>query len=201
MMYYLMVLGVCLVGLSVCILFIPMFQCIDTNLLILAEHSRNIFLTDFACILSYIGGMPGVLLLVSGLILFLYKKDQQQSIKFLIFGFLSSSLFGWLLKFAAQRPRPNLVSHVVTSYGTSFPSVHSLYAASLACLALYTLRFIPSKQPFIVFLVIIWAFVMGVSRIYLGVHYPSDVLAGWGFGCIWISLLWIISNLQGNKIQ
>lgn len=201
MMYYLLFFGLCLIGLSICILFIPMFQHIDTNLLILAEQSRNTYLTDVACILSYLGGMPGMLLLVSGFTIFLYKKDQQQSIKFLIFGFLSSSLLGWLLKFAFQRPRPTLVSHVVTSYGTSFPSVHSLYATSFACLALYSLRFIPSKHTQIAFFVATWALMMGLSRIYLGVHYPSDVLAGWGLGCTWISLLWITQHLKVNKIQ
>ncbi|WP_150113861.1 phosphatase PAP2 family protein, partial [Acinetobacter baumannii] len=47
------------------------------------------------------------------------------------------------------------------------------------------------NSPYIVLISCLWFVCMGLSRIYAGVHFPTDVLAGWGIGFIWIALLWL----------
>ncbi len=60
------------------------------------------------------------------------------------------------------------------------------------------------NSPYIVLISCLWFVCMGLSRIYAGVHFPTDVLAGWGIGFIWIALLWLWllqtqSRLSKNK--
>lgn len=97
---------------------------------------------------------------------------------------------GWLLKWWIARPRPQEMYHLVNSYGDSFPSVHSVYAATFACLAILIFDKHRSRA-YIIWFAVLWLLLMGTSRVYLGVHYPTDVLAGWSIGLIWISLLWL----------
>lgn len=99
-----------------------------------------------------------------------------------------------------DRPRPLEFYHLVQSYGASFPSGHSLYAATLASLALLLCQQ-HRYRLFVILIATLWIMVMGISRVYLGVHYPTDVLSGWGIGLIWTSLLWLWlyqSNFNNN---
>ena len=108
-------------------------------------------------------------------------------------GFLLSSLGSGLLlcqslKGFFARRRPMVVPHLVDFDPSSFPSGHSMGAA----LVYLTLGSIISRQvsgprakTYFLSVAVILALIVGVSRVYLGVHYPSDVLAGWGAGSLW----------------
>jgi undecaprenyl-diphosphatase len=90
-----------------------------------------------------------------------------------------------LLKHLYGRPRPDLVPHGVYVYSASFPSGHSMLSATVY---LTLAALIASLEPrrgakILVFVTAVLVMVaVGVSRIYLGVHWPSDVLAGWCAG-------------------
>ncbi|WP_228146021.1 phosphatase PAP2 family protein [Acinetobacter sp. ANC 4558] len=90
-----------------------------------------------------------------------------------------------------SKSRPPEMYHLVEVFGSSFPSAHSAYAAAIGCLAIYTNMQSP-KYRMILLCSVIWMIVMGVSRIYLGVHYPSDVLAGWGMSLVYVSVIYLI---------
>lgn len=151
-----------------------------------AEH-RTAPLNVITQSLSLMGGMPFVLVFTVLWCLYFIVKRQYWLAIFIIAGVTGSIIFGWSLKWAIDRPRPDLIYAIVKSYGPSFPSAHSLYAATLATIGWYIYR----KQSFyFVLFGTIWWLVMGLSRVYVGVHFPTDVLAGWGLGFIWISLLW-----------
>lgn len=100
---------------------------------------------------------------------------------------------GWLLemglKEAVGRPRP-LLPRLAYAAGYSFPSGHSLVAFVLyGYLALVIGREAPRRrwiQPFLFFLPL----GVGASRVYLGVHYPTDVVAGWLLGGLWLGVWW-----------
>lgn len=200
MAYYLLFIGIFLNVISSCIINVQILQKLDDFLLIFAEQHRHPFFNSLAILLSKCGGMPAMLLIFSMFTLFFIHKKKTSAVYFLCLGSIGSIVIGWILKFLIDRPRPAIVSHLVSSYGSSYPSAHSLYAASLACITLYLIRHLSSSlRSFLLFFVGCWALMMGFSRIYLGVHYPSDVIGGWGLGCTWISLLWIVQNLNQKR--
>ncbi len=102
---------------------------------------------------------------------------------------------GWLLshalKFAVVRGRPDIVPHGVTVTSSSFPSGHSMNSAivylTFAVLLARSLQD-PRLARFAMSLALIVIISVGLSRVYLGVHWPSDVLGGWAFGAIWVLL-------------
>ncbi|MCU0914211.1 MAG: phosphatase PAP2 family protein [Planctomycetes bacterium] len=107
-----------------------------------------------------------------------------------------------LLKNLFARPRPEFASaatHVVTS---SFPSGHSMLSAvvylTLGALLARTSTRLRYKLYFVTVALLI-TILVGLSRIYLGVHYPTDVLAGWSFGLIWALLCWLVARFLQRR--
>jgi undecaprenyl-diphosphatase len=102
-------------------------------------------------------------------------------------------LLSTLLKMGFDRPRPDLVPHGAVVYSASFPSGHSMMAA-VAYLTLGALlaRVQPRRRLklYLLGLAILLTVAVGVSRVYLGVHWPTDVLAGWALGAAWALLCW-----------
>ncbi|MGN5373604.1 phosphatase PAP2 family protein [Sphingomonas hankookensis] len=102
-----------------------------------------------------------------------------------------------LFKQAVARTRPDLVPHLMAETSNSFPSGHAANSAivylTLATLAWPLLRH-PAARGFAVAAAALLVVAIGVSRVYLGVHWPSDVLAGWLFGALWALGWWRIER-------
>lgn len=113
---------------------------------------------------------------------------------------ISGTLLSSVAKLHFARPRPELVPHQVEVYTASFPSGHALMSA-VVYLTLGVL--IARTQPefrvraFIMGFAVFIALLVGVSRVYLGVHWPTDVLAGWCLGSLWATLCWLITRSPG----
>ena len=100
------------------------------------------------------------------------------------------------LKLAFARPRPDLALHATRVFTTSFPSGH----ASLSAIAYLTIgALLARSQPsfkmglYVMSLAAFLTVSIGMSRIYLGVHYPTDVLGGWCVGAAWAIACWAIA--------
>ena len=110
-----------------------------------------------------------------------------------------------LLKVGVDRPRPELVSHLVDETSLSFPSGHAMLSAvTYLTLGSLAARFLPGRttKVYVLFLAVLTTVLVGVSRIYLGVHWPSDVLAGWCAGFAWAMLCWLVARLlQRRKVM
>jgi undecaprenyl-diphosphatase len=108
-----------------------------------------------------------------------------------------------LLKDVFQRPRPEIVPHIVYASSSSFPSGHSMMSAlTYLTLAALLARSQERKRlkAFFLLLAALMTFMVGVSRVYLGVHWPTDVLAGWMAGAVWALLCWTAARwLQDRK--
>jgi membrane-associated phospholipid phosphatase len=103
---------------------------------------------------------------------------------------------GWavtLVKNEVSRQRPTLVPHWVDVHNASFPSGHAAGSAlvylTIAALATQVLRDAAARR-YVLALAILLVGAIGISRVVLGVHWPSDVLAGWCFGTLWALAWW-----------
>ena len=135
-----------------------------------------------------LGGFTFVILLtiLSVATLLFYGKRRQA----LVMGaaVITAEIAVELSKLVFERARPDLVPHGSVVYSHSFPSGH----AALSAVTFFTLAAVlTSLQPkrrakaFIVFVAAVIVAGIGISRVYLGVHWPSDVLAGWALGAAW----------------
>jgi undecaprenyl-diphosphatase len=112
-----------------------------------------------------------------------------------------ASVGGWFLNAALKatfsRPRPDIVPHLREVMTLSFPSGHALTSAAVF-LTLGVLLMRVAQRPLTRFyclgVAMLATALVGVSRVYLGVHYPTDVLAGWLIGLSWALLCWIVER-------
>ena len=112
--------------------------------------------------------------------IFLFFKKKKRSAYFLVGNLILSGVLTAVLKNIVRRPRPS-IQHLVEETGFSFPSGHSL-SATLVCGALIILVGLAIKQTstkrLVQWLLALLVLIILVSRVYVGVHYPSDVTAG-----------------------
>jgi undecaprenyl-diphosphatase len=109
-----------------------------------------------------------------------------------------------LLKIQFARPRPDLFIPAAKVFTASFPSGHAAYSAiTYMTLAALLARTTESRRLRIYFVAVAvtLTFMIGISRVYLGVHYPTDVLAGWCVGSAWALLCWAIMTRLQHKRQ
>lgn len=102
-----------------------------------------------------------------------------------------------VLKEMFLRARPDFTSHLVEVKTLSFPSGHAM-AASIFYLTMGALLTQTAKRHsekgYVMGAAVLLTLVTGISRVYLGVHYPSDVLAGWSAGTAWAILCWLVAR-------
>ncbi len=111
-----------------------------------------------------------------------------------------------LLKFAFGRPRPDFISPAARVFTTSFPSGHAtLSAITYLTIAALLARSQSSPRIGVYFIVLaaLLTILIGVSRIYLGVHYPTDVIGGWCIGAAWALGCWVLMTWfpHGDRIE
>jgi undecaprenyl-diphosphatase len=120
---------------------------------------------------------------------------------------LAASVGGWvlnnLLKAVFQRPRPDVVPHLREVMTLSFPSGHAMTSA-VVYLTLGALLMRIAERPvakiYCMAVAMTATVMIGLTRIYLGVHYPTDVLAGWLIGLSWALLCWMIERFFEARV-
>jgi undecaprenyl-diphosphatase len=137
-------------------------------------------------------GNATILILVTIIfLLFTYKrKDYQLYGQTLLFILVSSELLNIILKDIFHRVRPHIL-RLMTETSYSFPSGHAMVSICFYGYIIYLVsKFVKSEWKYIInLLLIILILSIGVSRIYLGVHYTSDVIGGYSFGLAWLLLV------------
>ncbi len=147
--------------------------------------------------ITALGGITVLTLISLSVLTFLVLRRQGASALFLTVAIIGGQLLSHLTKFGFSRPRPDLVPHGVEVATASFPSGHSMMAAvtylTLAVMLSRTQSLLRIRAFFIVVAAIL-TILVGVSRVYLGVHWPSDVLAGWTLGAAWALGVWLMAR-------
>jgi undecaprenyl-diphosphatase len=174
----------------------------DTRIINLVATLRTPGADTVMFILTVLSNAQTVAVISAVAILFalLLARYEDALLIFLALG--ASSLFLMLVKLLVARPRPPLETARIVQGGFSFPSGHSTISATLfgtlAYLAIRALRSEPAK----ILIGIVAALLVlgvGISRVYLGVHYPTDVLAGWASGALWVLLVIAAEDLFPPK--
>lgn len=129
-------------------------------------------------------------LIVAGVCIYLLLARMRAAALLVIVSVLSGTLLSTVLKMGYDRPRPDLatMSHQFTS---SFPSGHAMLSAvTFLTIGALLARLAPTRalQIYAISAALFLTLIVGVSRLYMGVHYASDVLAGWSLGAAWALL-------------
>lgn len=128
---------------------------------------------------------------------FLWLDGKGRMAVFVGLSVATGTLLSTLLKDLFHRPRPELVPHAMHVSSTSFPSGHSMLSAvTYLTLAALLARSHERRRVKVYFMVVavVLMLMIGVSRVYLGVHWPTDVLAGWIAGAVWALLCWLVAR-------
>lgn len=135
-------------------------------------------------------------------VLYLALKKEIRSIIYVLSAAIGGGILVQLLKQFFARQRPEIVTHLVSEATMSFPSGHSAMSAVVYLSIAVLLTKVEKSYKTRVFLIstaLIISFLVGLSRIYLGVHYPTDVLAGWMLGLFWALFCWFVATIIENK--
>jgi undecaprenyl-diphosphatase len=150
-------------------------------------------------------GSAGVLVfLTAAAIGYLLLDRKVRAALFVLVAVAGGLLLSTLMKLGFDRPRPELMPPDIYVYSASFPSGHSMMAAvtylTLGALLVSVER--PMRHRiYVLLLALVLTMTVGVSRVYLGVHWPSDVGAGWAIGAGWALLCWSVMRWLQQRGQ
>jgi membrane-associated phospholipid phosphatase len=165
---------------------------IDRRIINLVATLRTPQLDQVMYLITFLGSEQTIVVLTAVAVLLALLAGRPRSAVLLVLAVVAGTLFFELLKLLVQRPRPLLEDARIVQGGFSFPSGHSTVSATLyGTVAYLVVRNLRQNRWKVLIGVATGLLVLaiGVSRIYLGVHYPSDVLAGWAAGALWVVLV------------
>ncbi len=147
--------------------------------------------------ITALGGALVVITLSTLVIIYLALRKRWTRVALLLVTVVSGYALSHGLKNTFDRPRPDVVPHLAEVRSASFPSGHSMMASLIyitlgALLAQATDR--RREKIFFLTVAFVLSGMIGLSRVYLGVHYPTDVLAGWCAGTAWALACWLVAR-------
>ncbi|WP_223587828.1 phosphatase PAP2 family protein [Neobacillus bataviensis] len=196
---------VCIIGFSFISLLISDQKIImfDRVVIQMIQDQESPGLTSVMKTFTFIGSASFVIILSLVLMFFLYKVLHHR-IELILFitAILGSACINGILKNLFQRVRPDL-HRLIEIEGYSFPSGHAMSAFTVYGIITFLLwRHIPSKwgRSILIIFSIVMILSIGISRIYLGVHYPSDVIGGYFASGFWLAvLIWFFQYYKEKR--
>jgi undecaprenyl-diphosphatase len=147
--------------------------------------------------LTALGGITALSLVTIATIGFLLLARKPRVAGFVTLSVLGAQLLSSALKYLIGRPRPELVPHLSHVFSASFPSGHSMLSTAVYLTLGALLARIQTSLAIKAY-ILGWALLLpalvGLSRVYVGVHWPTDVLAGWAAGAAWAALCWLLAH-------
>ncbi|RYE46161.1 MAG: phosphatase PAP2 family protein [Hyphomicrobiales bacterium] len=172
-------------------------EAFDKSILMLFRDPNNVeqvvgpeWVHEMVRDITSLGSFSLLGLAVIGVCAYLVMVRLRSAALLLVVSVLGGTLLSTFLKMGYNRPRPDLTS-MSTQFTASFPSGHAMLSAvTFLTIGALLARLAPTRQLkiFAIAGAIFLTILVGSSRIFMGVHYPSDVLAGWCLGAAWAVL-------------
>jgi undecaprenyl-diphosphatase len=155
------------------------------------------WLTKMMVDITALGGVTVLTLLVTLVVVYLALRRKFRTAAFVTVSILGGWGLSSAMKIGIARPRPEVVQHLVEVSDMSFPSGHAMLSAitylTLGAM-LSRIEETPSLRYFFPLVAVVLTLLIGLSRVYLGVHYPTDVLGGWAAGTVWACGSWFMAR-------
>jgi undecaprenyl-diphosphatase len=153
--------------------------------------------------ITSLGGSTIVTLITLFVFGYLILQKQYSTLFLVLAAVIGGAIIDLELKVIFSRIRPQVVPSLIQEISYGFPSGHSMMSTiiylSLASL-IARLQVRRRDKIYIISVAVFLSFMIGISRIYLGVHYPTDVLGGWSLGLAWAAFCWLVAWYI-NKIR
>jgi len=156
-----------------------------------------VWITGVLLDLTSLGGPTVITLVVLAVVGFLLLQTRYWTAFFIFMTAVTGEVLSYAMKSVFERPRPTVVPHLREAFSSSFPSGHAMQSAIIyLTLGAVLMRITESRltKVYCCTVAMLLTFLVGVSRVWLGVHYPTDVLAGWIVGLFWASLCWLAAQ-------
>lgn len=204
-----------MVGLAACVLLLAFValaasvmeggtQAFDTRVLRLLRDPSNpahvrgpAWLESALLDLTALGSTTVLMLIVVAVCGFLLLQTHYRPALVVLVAGASAELLNSVLKHLFMRPRPEVVPYLRSVASTSFPSGHAMESAIVYLTLGAMLMRVAERRPTKIYcmaVAVIMTLLVGVSRVCLGVHYPTDVIAGWAFGFMWACVCWLVAQ-------
>lgn len=138
--------------------------------------------------ITALGGTTVLIIVVLITLSFLWIAKKRKAFFLVAAAAVGGQIFNTGLKEIFARPRPSIVPHLAEVHTPSFPSGHSMMSAVIyLTLGILVSNLVEGRRQrvFIIIVAVMLTVIVGITRVFLGVHYPSDVLAGWSVGLTW----------------
>jgi len=175
----------------------------DSALLLSLRNPQNVadplgpsWLEEAARDITGLGGYAVLTIVTLAAVAYLLMAGKRAAAFLVIVAIVGGTLLSTGLKLGFERPRPDLVPHETRVYTASFPSGHAMLSAVTYLTLGALLTRVQSRRrikAFMMGLAVFITLLVGMSRVYLGVHWPSDVLAGWSIGAAWAAFCWFVA--------
>lgn len=173
----------------------------DKSLMLEFHTQSSTLLTVFMVMWSQFGSPVSVALIGVSLATPLVAQRQHAAVVLVMLGLGGAGIINVTLKQVFARTRPDFWEHLVHASGYSFPSGHAAGSMALVIVCIILTWHTGWRWAALVYGGL-FTLLVGISRVYLGVHYPSDVLAGWVVGFVWVTCIYgVLYSYNNHKYK
>lgn len=173
---------------------------IDTQILTWIHSGASPALDAIFFFITSSGNVESILPITFLLVCFYLYKKQRINALIVAFGVGGAAAANFILKLLFHRDRPTFWHSIITETGYSFPSGHAMISSALI-LCVVAILWKTRWRYLSVVLGAVVVLLIGYSRLYLGVHYPTDIVAGWSVSAAWVATTLIVISFASRKYQ